>query len=130
LYRGTQISADAVEIAAPDIAGTDSKGLFWLEISDAYDRTAEKIADQDMTYAAGLNVGRWPITVGNEQAVVLDGMPGQNFQRRVYVVHQQTLYILAFMPTRSENQAAGDQMESLYEAVTNSWTWSPCLGVE
>ena len=61
-----------------------------------------------------------------EQAVVLDGMPGQDFQRRLYVVHKQTLYILAFTPTRSENKAAGDQMEALYDAVTSSWAWSPC----
>ena len=42
---------DTVEIVAPDLPGTDTKGLFWLEISDSYNRTAEKIADQDMTYA-------------------------------------------------------------------------------
>jgi len=117
---------DTVEIAAPDIPGTDTKGIFWIEISDSYDRTAEKIADQDMTYATGVDVGRWTVTLGGEQAVVLDGMPGQNLQRRVYVVHQQTLYVLAFWPTRSENKAAGDQMETLYAAVMNSWAWSPC----
>jgi hypothetical protein len=113
---------DAVQIAAPGIPGT----VFWIEISDSYNRTAEKIADQDMTTVAGLSVGRWTVTLGGEQAVVLDGMPGQDFQRRVYVVHQQTLYVLTFMPTRSENKMVSDQMEALYAAVTSSWTWSPC----
>jgi hypothetical protein len=127
----TQIpNNDTVEIVAPDLPDTDMKGLFWLEISDAYDRTAEEIADQDMTYATGVDVGRWTVTLGGEQAVVLDGMPGQDLQRRVYVVHQQTLYVLAFMPTRTENKAAGDQMETLYTAVTNSWAWSPCSASE
>jgi len=127
---------DAVEIVAPDLPGTDTRGLFWLEISDSYDRTAEKIADEDMTYAVGQqgvpleNLGRSTVTLGGEQAVVLDGMPGQDLQRRVYVVHQQTLYILAFMPTRSENKTANDQMEALYTAVTNSWAWSPCSAKE
>lgn len=121
---------DMVEIAAPDLPGTDVKGLFWLEISDSYDRTAEKIADEEMTFASGLDVGRWNLMLDGEQAVVLDGMPGQDFQRRVYVVHQQILYVLAFMPTRSENQAANDQMETLYDAITNSWTWSPCSAKE
>jgi hypothetical protein len=68
--------------------------------------------------------------LGDEQAVVLDGMPGQDLQRRVYVVHEQTLYVLAFMPTRSENIVANDQMEALYNAVTSSWTWSPCSARE
>ena len=43
--------ADTVDIAAPDLPGTDTKGLFWLEISDSYDRIAEKIADEDMITA-------------------------------------------------------------------------------
>jgi len=119
-----------VEIAAPDLLGSDVKGLFWLEISDSYNRNAEKIADQDMTYAADLDIGRWTVTLGGEQAVVLDGMPGQELQRRVYIVRQQTLYILAFWPTRSENKAASDQMEALYAAVTSSWAWSPCSARE
>jgi len=123
-------STDIVEITAPDIPGTDTKGLFWIEISDSYDRTAEVIADQDMTFAAGVDVGRWTLMLGDEQAVVLDGMPGQDLQRRVYVVHEQTLYVLAFMPTRSENKVANDQMEALYNAVTSSWTWSPCSAGE
>ena len=120
---------DSVEIV-PDLPGSDVRGLFWLEISDAYDRTAEVIAEQDMTYAAGLDVGRWTVTLDGEQAVVLDGMPGQDLQRRVYVVRGQTLYVLAFMPTRSENKAASEQMEALYDAVTSSWAWSPCSARE
>jgi hypothetical protein len=125
-------STDIVEITAPDIPGTDTKGLFWLEISNSYNRTAEKIADQDMTYAVAQqgvpleNLGRWTVTLGGEQAVVLDGMPGQDLVRRVYIVHQQTLYILTFSPTHTENKAASDQMETLYAAVTSSWAWSPC----
>lgn len=119
-------NTDAVEIIAPDLPGTDTKGIFWIEISDAYDRTAEKIADEDLTFAAGVDVGRSTVTIGGEPAVVLDGMPGQDFQRRVYVVHEQTLYVLAFMPTRSENKVTNDQMEALYNAVTSSWTWFPC----
>jgi hypothetical protein len=84
----TQIpDTDAVQIAAPGLPGSDVKGLFWLEISDSYNRTAEKIADEEMTYAADLSVDRWTVTLGGEQAVVLDGMPGQELQRRVYVVH-------------------------------------------
>jgi len=128
----TQISADAVEIVAPDLPGSDVKGFFWLEISDSKNRTAEEIADEDMTYAVDQqgvsleNLGRWTVTLGGEQAVVLDGMPGQELQRRVYIVREQTLYMLGFWPARSENKAAGDQMEALYTLITSSWAWSPC----
>lgn len=117
---------DTVEIIGPELPAPDLRALFWLEKSDAYDRTAEVIADQDMTAAGLSSTGRSFVTLDGEEAVVLDGMPGQDFQRRVYVVHDQTLYVLAFMPTRSENQAASDQLEALYAAVMNSWAWSPC----
>ena len=117
---------DTVEIIGPELPASDLRGLFWLEKSDAYDRTAEVIADQDLKVADSPSIGRSFMTLDGEQAVVLDGMPGQDFQRRVYAVHDQTLYVLAFMPTRSENKAVGDQLEALYEAVTNSWAWSPC----
>ena len=117
---------DTVEIAGPDLAGSDIKGLFWLEKSDPHNRTAEVIVDEDITLAGGLNVGRWTVRLGGEQALVLDGMPGQDLVRKVYIVHQQTLYILTFSPTFSKNTAAIDQMEALYAAVTSSWEWSPC----
>jgi len=131
----TQTSSNnTVGIVAPFLPGAgDTAGRLSLEISDSYNRTVERIANEDMTYAVAQqgvpleNLGRWTITVGGEQAVVLDGMPGQDLQRRVYVVHEQTLYILAFSPTRSENKAIGDQMEALYTAVINSWDWSPCF---
>jgi len=123
---------DTVDIAAPDLPGTDTKGRFWIEISDSYGLTAEEIADQEVTYAyaTGMDVTRWTEKLDGEQAVVLDGMSGQELQRRVYVMHQQTLYVLAFWPARSENKAAGIQMETLYAAVMNSWTWSPCSAKE
>lgn len=121
---------DAVEIVAPNVGPGDEAGLFWLEISDPQNRSAEEVAEQELNYVAGLSPGRWTVTLGGEQALVLDGMPGQNLVRRVYIVHQQTLYILTFSPTRSENRVASDQMEALYAAVTSSWAWSPCSARE
>ena len=118
--------SDTVEIIGPEIPESDMRGLFWLEKSDSQGRTAEKVADEELAIVPGLNVGRSTVTLGGEPAIVLDGMPGQDLQRRVFIVRGQTLYILAFMPTRSENQAVNDQMEALFTAVTSSWAWSPC----
>ena len=129
-YTQLLTNNDTLEIVGPQIPGIDRRGLFWLEKSDAYDRTAEVIADQDMTAAGLPSVGRSFVTLDGEQAVVLDGMPGQDLQRRVYVVYGQTLYVLGFMPTLSDSQAAVDQMEVLYTAVMNSWAWSPCSAKE
>src|SRR5512140_2901901 len=84
-------SGDSIEIAAPGLPGSDAKGLFWLEISNAYDRSAETIAAQEMTLATGADIGRSTIMLGGQPAVVLDGMPGQDLQRRVYAVRPPTL---------------------------------------
>jgi len=121
---------DTAQIAAPLLGPGDEFGLFWFEISDSQDRTAEEVADQEENDVAGLNPGRWTVTLGGEQALVRDGMPGQELVRRVYIVHEQALYILTFSPTRSENTVASEQMEALYAAVTSSWAWSPCSAME
>jgi hypothetical protein len=123
-------SGDSIEIALPYLPSSDANALFWLEISDAYGRSTETIAAQEMTLVAGADIARSTIMLGGEPAVVLDGMPGQDLQRRVYVVRQPTLYVLAFMPTRSENLAASEQMETLYATVTGSWAWSPCAAAQ
>jgi hypothetical protein len=117
---------DAVEIAAPNFGPGDEVGLFWLEINESQNRTAEDVANQEVNDVAGLSPGRWTVMLGGEQALVLDGMPGQNLVRRVYIVRHETLYILTFSPTRSENSAASEQMEALYAAVTSTWAWAPC----
>lgn len=127
-------SGDTFSIDTPHIPGAGDTH-FWLEISDSYDRTALRIADETLTIEASMgiprsSIGWWSITLDGVEAVVLDGISGQDLQRRVYAVRDQTLYILAFMPTRSEDQAASDQMETLYTAVTNSWSWSPCSASE
>lgn len=129
-------NTEILEIMGPNISEAHGGALFWLDISDSYDRTAERIALEEMNMAVtqqGVppeNLNRWTITLDGEQAVVLDGMPGQDLTRRVYAVHQQTLYILVFTPTLSENKVASDQMETLYEAITTSWTWDPCSASE
>lgn len=119
-------SNDMVEVVSPEIPGTDLRPMFWIETGDPYNRTAQVIAEQDMQLAGIQGITPISLTVGGEQAVALDGMPGQDMQRRVYVVHGQKLYVLAFMPTRSENAEASAQMEALYSAVINSWAWTPC----
>ena len=117
---------DTVEIVGPAIPESDLRGLFWLEISASDDRTAEEIADKEIASFSGLSVGRGTVTLGGEEALVLDGMPGQDLVRKVYIVHQQMLYILTFSPTLTDNSAASEQMEKLYDAVTSTWSWSTC----
>jgi len=104
--------------------------MMWIDVSDAQGRTAEDVADEELGYLAGSNPPRYTVMLGGEEALVLDGMPGQNLVRRVYIVHGGKLIIPTFSPYDSDNAVANEQMEALYAAVTSSWVWissgAPC----
>ena len=66
--------SDTVAIAGPNYPDEgDPIVSFWLEMSDSYDRTAERIADEDMDLAVNqmgmprANISWWGITLGGEQ---------------------------------------------------------------
>jgi hypothetical protein len=88
-------------------------GLVWIEVADAQGRTAQDIADEEVDAVGGLNPPRSTVTLGDEEALVLDGMPGQDAVRKVYIVHGAMLYTLTFSPYRSGNEIADAQMETL-----------------
>ena len=73
---------------------------------------------------------RSTVMLDGEEALVLDGMPGQDVIRKVYIVHNGLLYMLSFSPYQSDNKTASAQMETLFASVTSSWVWmssgKPC----
>jgi hypothetical protein len=117
---------DVAEVVGPYAASGPEPGLFWMDVRDAEGQTAQQVAEQDLAAVPGLNPDRSTVMLGGEEALVLDGMPGQDLVRRVYVVHQESLYTLTFSPTRSETAFAEAQMGTLFTVVTGSWAWSPC----
>lgn len=121
---------ESVEVVGPQSGAVPEPGMMWIDVSDAQGRTAQDVADEELGYVVGLNPPRTTVMLGGEEAVVLDGMPGQNLVRRVYIVHAGKLIIPTFSPYASDNALADDQMETLYAAVTSSWVWissgAPC----
>lgn len=77
-------------------------------------------ADAETVMGAG-KVPRSTATVGGEQAVVLNNLPGQDINRRVYVVHNGVLYVFMFYPLDPNNAAQGQAMEPLYQTVISSF---------
>ena len=53
------------------------------------------------------------LTIDGEEAVLLDNLPGQDFNRRVVVMHNNMVYSLMFMPLSPE-------AEPLYQSVLDS----------
>jgi hypothetical protein len=120
---------ELVEVTGPYSGSGPEPGLVWVNAIDAQSCTAQDFANEEVA-VAGLNPPRSTVMLGGEEALVLDGMPGQDALRKVYIVHGSMLYTLNFSPYRSENVTANAQMETLYTSVTSSWVWissgTPC----
>jgi len=121
---------DQVEIIAPHSGvGSFTLGMVWIDAADAQGRSAGEIADEEVNAFGGAPL-RWTMMMDGEEALVLDGMPGQDLIRKVYMVHNGTLYVLNFSPYQSGDETANAQMESLFASVTSTWVWmssgKPC----
>ena len=119
-----------VEVVGPQAGlGDSGAGLVWIEVKDAEGRTALEMAEEEVIAFGGAPL-RSSVMIGGEEALVLDGMPGQDAIRKVYLVHHGGLYTLNFSPYQPDNDTANAQMESLFASVTSSWVWmssgEPC----
>ncbi len=122
-----------VEVMGP-IAGQGSlsPGMVWIDVTPAQGRSAQQVAEEEVNAFGGFPP-RSVVMLGGEEALVLDGMPGQDPIRKVYIVHDGSLYTLNFTHD-SENETAKAQMETLFDSVISSWVWlssgDPCPGTE
>jgi hypothetical protein len=109
------------------ISGPDMLGEAWLyiEIADASGRTAAQIVDEQIAaLGEGFNITRFNVEVDGEQAVVVDGLPAQDSARYVFIVHNDRLYNLIFMPWYP-NAAEPTQLENLYMMVMDTLHFLP-----
>lgn len=114
---------DQVEvIALHSGVGSFAVGMVWIDAADAQGRTAGEIADEEVN-AYGGSPKRWTVMMDGEDALVLDGMPGQNLIRKTYIVHNGTLYMLSFSPYQSDDETANAEMDALFASVTSTWVW-------
>jgi len=92
-----------------------------IEVSDAAGRALEEIGDAVAAeFAAGFDILREQATVGGEPALVLDNLPGQDFNRRVLVIHDGRLYSFFFAPLGEAGEASA-AFEAFYQGVIASF---------
>ena len=129
-----QLNHPQVEVFWPvSGVGSAATGMVWIDVTDAQGRTAQQIADEEVKAFGGSPL-RSTVKLGGEEALVLEGMPGQDLIRKVYIVHKGQLYTLNFMPYQSDNATANAQTEALFATVIPSWVWmssgAPCQAVQ
>jgi hypothetical protein len=96
-----------------------------LNAEPANGRTVEQVVE---AYGSELGVTldefgieRLDSTLDGEAAVMLDGAPGQDLMRVLYVVHEDTLYQLTFVPAGEDSGEQYTEMLALYDQVVESF---------
>ncbi|MCU0485110.1 MAG: hypothetical protein MUC85_03270 [Anaerolineales bacterium] len=64
------------------------------------------------------------ITLDNEEAIMIDGVPGKEVNRVVLIIHGDNLYKLNFVPSDPDDSAY-DEMEALYKVIIESFDFDP-----
>jgi hypothetical protein len=100
-----------------------------LTVEDAAGRTLEQVADQVVTdyTIPGVESERTTITLAGEAAVVLDHLPGQDFNRRVLLIHEGRLYHFFFTPVDPAMADVFQKMEAFYETIIGSFRFIPVI---
>ncbi len=113
----------------PVNAPGDAPGEAWAEIlmEPASGRTAAQVADAQIAeWGADFGITRSEILVDGQQAVVVDGLPGQDSQRKVFVVGNERLYTLAFLPWFPSNDPSQPApLENLYAMIVDTIHFLP-----
>jgi hypothetical protein len=105
----------------------DIPGDAWVyvQVQDAAGKTAAQFVDEQVTaLGEGFNISTSEVEVDGEQAVVVDGLPGQDSNRQVFIVHNGRLYNLVFAPW-FPNAAEPTPLEHLYATVMDTFHFLP-----
>ena len=91
-------------------------------------KTAEQLADELVAEAQratpGLSVDRpFGLTIGYDEAQLLEGVPVPELSRQVLAVHEGKLYHLTFTPADPSDDKAYAQMQALYDLVVRSFRY-------
>jgi len=104
--------------------GGDMPGDAWvlIQVEAANGRTAAQVADAAIAAAGtGFNITKSEILIDGAQAVVVDGIPGQDSNRTVFAVSNDRLYTLTFQPWYPSTDASQPTpLEGLYATIIDT----------
>ena len=100
--------------------------ILFINVEPSYGRDVEQVANQLIAdYSVpGLEVQRVYLEIDHEQAIMLDGLTGQDINRHVVVLHNDRLYHMTIMPMDGSPDVRA-QAEALYNLVTQSFNFRP-----
>jgi hypothetical protein len=129
-YEVPEQNPESIMLLAPGEGHpSESRAAAFIMVEPADGRTADQVASQlaeETRVLMGESYSGMDTTVleiSGELAYALTGLPGQDINRRVFVVHNDQLYTLMFVPD-NPSAAAYSQMQDLYAMVTNTFNFT------
>lgn len=87
-------------------------------------RSMEQVIDDFIAGYEGFEIEQTRLAVAGEEAILLSSIPGQDYYRKVLVIHDGLLYHLNFEPYDENLVDTFPQAESLYALVMGSFQFS------
>ncbi len=122
-----EATANEVFFMAPGTGHpSENRAAAFIMTEPAAGRTAEQVASKlaqetkDIMGSGYTGAAPKQMDIEGESAYYLGELPGQDINRRVFMVHNDVLYTLMFLPDNS-NAPAYSQMEDLYAMVINTF---------
>jgi hypothetical protein len=114
----------------PNSAPGDVPGDAWvyIQVQDAAGKTAAAVAEEAIAaVGTGFNITKTEIAIDGDQAIVIDGLPGQDSNRIVMIERNNRLYTLTFAPWQPSAAGSGQTtpLEHLYDTVIKSIHFMP-----
>ena len=105
----------------------DMPGEAWafIQVESANGRTAAQVAEAAIApLDAGFNITQTELLIDGVQGVVMDGLPGQDSNRMVFIVNNDQLYVLSFAPWYP-NPNDPTPLEYLYTTIVQTLQFLP-----
>jgi len=121
-YQVIEANADELVLLAPGQGDAGERGAAFIFVEPANSRTTEQVVEAVIAQQGpGFNISVSPaMDIEGSQALVVEGLPGQDVNRQLFTVHGDQLYHMTFVPDNP--QAAGyPQMLDIYAMVTNTF---------
>ena len=108
----------------------DMPGDAWvyIQVQDAAGRSVAEVAKQAVAAVGeGFNITQTEVSMDGGQAIVIDGLPGQDSNRIVLIDRNNRIYTLTFAPWQPSGAGSGQTtpLEHLYETVIKSIHFTP-----
>jgi len=113
LYKGSLLNTEAPSVS--------------VAFESAGGRSLQEVTDQRLSDYASTDTQPESLNLGGDEAMMLDNLPGQDINRRIFTIHNDLVVDLVTARIGAEYGAVGEEAERVYEMITGSLQFIPVL---